>query len=632
MPTLVTDARLAALMDVLLVEDNPVDARMITALLRAPSATLRCRHVTRLAEALEHLKTDRLDVVLLDLNLDDSCGYETFYRVRQAAPKAAILVLSGSDDEELAIRTVREGAQDYLVKGSFDGRLLLRAIRYAIERKRTEEALRHSETTVRAIFENSLDGIVIFEGSGICLEANAAAAALVGVPRDELVGRRLCDFCDEGFREEWSRLSDVGSGRGQFWIHLTNGARRLVDYGFTASVLPGQHLAMLRDVTQQQNLEEQLRQSQKMEAVGRLAGGVAHDFNNILGIISGYAELLQLNSTRQSEQARAEKIIAATEKAASLTRQLLAFGRKQVMSLKLLDLSVVMEGLRSMVDCLMSAEIQINVEAGKNLGLVRADQSQLEQVIMNLTTNAREAMPEGGTLTITIDRHESRGEDAELPAGNYVRLAVSDTGIGMTPEIQSRIFEPFFTTKKTGSGLGLSTVYGIVKQSEGYVTVQSEPQHGSTFNVYLPLVAEINVTETPAAVQPRLNVRGHETILLVDNEDDLRDATAEYLEGCGYRVLMAADGKEAIELSDAYDGAIALLISDIVMPRLNGRGVAEHVRRTRPDTGVLMISGYANDDMASRGLSLDPACFLQKPFTFQALGTKIRSILEKNGN
>ncbi len=631
MSTLVTDVLHTALIDVLLVEDNPVDARMITAQLRAPSAMLRCRHVTRLAEALEHLKTERLDVVLLDLNLDDSCGYETFHRVRQAAPKAAILVLSGSDDENLAIRTVREGAQDYLVKGSFDGRLLLRAIRYAIERKRTEEALRHSETTVRAIFESSLDGIVIFEGSGICLEANAAAAALVGVPRDELIGRRLCDFCAQGFTEEWLRLSDVGSGRGQFWIHPTYGARRLVDYCFTASVLPGQHLAMLRDVTEQQNLEEQLRQSQKMEAVGRLAGGVAHDFNNILGIISGYAELLQLNSTHQPERSRAEKIIAATEKAASLTRQLLAFGRKQVMSLKLLDLSVVMEGLRSMVDCLMSAEILVNVEAGKKLGLVRADQSQLEQVIMNLTTNAREAMPEGGTLTITIDKHESRGEEAELPAGNYIRLAVSDTGIGMTPEIQSRIFEPFFTTKKTGSGLGLSTVYGIVKQSEGHITVRSEPQQGSTFNVYLPLVAEIDVTETAAEIQPVLNVRGHETILLVDNEDDLRDATAEYLEGCGYRVLTAADGKQAIELSDGYDGAIALLISDIVMPRVNGRGVAEHVRRTRPDTGVLMISGYANDDMASRGLSLDPACFLQKPFTFQALGTKIRTILEKNG-
>jgi len=625
--TVAVDARQTALMNVLLVEDNPVDARMVRALLRAPSAALRCGHVTRLAEALEHLKTEQPDVILLDLNLDDSCGYETFHRMRQAGPKAAILVLSGSDDEELAIRTVREGAQDYLVKGSFDGKLLLRAIRYALERKHSEEALRQSEITVRAIFENSLDGIVIFLSDGICVEANVAAAALVGVARDELIGRRLCDFCEEGFTEEWQQLCGLSSGRGQLWVRLSNGSRRLVDYCFTANVLPGQHLAMLRDVTEQQNLEEQLRQSQKMEAVGRLAGGVAHDFNNILGIISGYAELLQLQAAHNAERVRAEKIISATEKAASLTRQLLAFGRKQVMSLKLIDLSQVMEGLSSMVHCVMSDEVQVSVQAGKELGLVKADQSQLEQVILNLTTNAREAMPEGGMLTITIDKHESLEDTPELPRGNYIRLAVSDTGTGMTPEIQSRMFEPFFTTKKTGSGLGLSTVYGIVKQSGGYITVQSAPQKGSIFSVYLPLAADSAAGQTAEPAFPPLNVKGHGTILLVDNEEDLRNATAEYLEGCGYHVLTAGDGKQAIEISDSYAGSISLVISDIVMPKVNGRGVIEHMRKTRPDTEVLMISGYANDDMPRHGISLDPACFLQKPFTFQALSAKIRGMV-----
>ncbi len=629
MSTLVVEARQTAIVRVLLVEDNAVDARLITTLLRPPSSALQCSHVTRLAEALERLETGHPDVILLDLNLEDSAGYETFYRVRQAAARAAILVLSGSDDEELAIRTVREGAQDYLVKGSFDGRLLLRSIRYAMERKRTEEALRQSEATVRAIFENSLDGIVIFENSGLCMEANAAAGALVGVPRDELIGCRLCDFCDKGFAEEWEHLSESGSGRGQFLVHLTNGARRLVDYCFTANILPGQHLAMLRDVTEQQNLEDQLRQSQKMEAVGRLAGGVAHDFNNILGIISGYAELLQLNALHATERGRADKIISATEKAASLTRQLLAFGRKQVMSLKLLDLSAIMEGMSSMVDCLMSAEVQISIQAGKNLGLVRADQSQLEQVILNLTTNAREAMPEGGTLTVTIDKYQSSIDQAELPPGEYMRLTVSDTGIGMTEEIRSRIFEPFFTTKKTGSGLGLSTVYGIVKQSEGYITVQSAPQQGATFNVYLPVVCGSDLSPAPAGPRTREHVPGHETVLLVDNEEGLRDAASEYLESCGYHVLTAGDGKEAIEISDRCDRAISLLICDIVMPKLNGRGVVEHMRKTRPETGILMISGYADDAVLRHGISLDPSCFLQKPFTFQALGAKIRGILDK---
>ncbi len=628
MSTLVSDQQQPETLRVLLVEDNAVDAKLITALLRSSAPGIHCSHVTRLDQALVHLGSDHPDVVLLDLNLDDSEGYATFRRVRQATAKAAILVLSGSDDEELAIKTVREGAQDYIVKGSFDGRLLLRSIRYAIERKRSEEALRQSEATVRAIFENSLDGIVIFEDSGKCLEANAAAAALVGVPRTELLGSRLCDFCDKEFADVWTGLARTGSGRGEFLVHLKGGARRLVDYCFKANVLPGQHLAMLRDVTEQKSVEEQLRDSQKMEAVGRLAGGVAHDFNNILGIICGHAELLEANAPGQAERLRAEKIISATEKASSLTRQLLAFGRKQVMSPKLLDLSEVLEGLSSMVDCLMGAEIQINIEARKDLGLVRADQGQLEQVIMNLATNAREAMPEGGAMTITIDEYQCGEDQCDLPAGQYICFAMSDTGVGMTEEIQSRIFEPFFTTKKGGSGLGLSTVYGIVKQSGGYIRVKSAPQQGATFTVCLPKVGGPDLkraTET----KKRAHATGNETILLVDNEEDLRNAACEYLEGCGYHVLTAGDGKEAVTICDEHQGAISLLISDIVMPKLNGRGLVEHVRKARPQTNVLVISGYADDAVLSHGISLDSSCFLQKPFTFQALGAKIRAILDK---
>lgn len=632
MSTLVMDSRQTELLRVLLVEDNAVDAKFITGLLRLPSATLQCRHVTRLDEALEHLKKHHPDVILLDLNLEDSIGYETFSRMRQAASRAAILVLSGSDDEELAIKTVREGAQDYLVKGTFDGRLLLRSIRYAIERKRSEEALRQSEATVRAIFENSLDGIVIFERDSVCVEANAAAAALVHLPRTELIGLRLCDFCEKGFEQLWTEISLADSGRGQFWAHLRTGERRLVDYCFTANILPGQHLALLRDITEQQDMEEQLRDSQKMEAVGRLAGGVAHDFNNILGIISGHAELLESNATGQIERGRAEKIISATEKAASLTRQLLAFGRKQVMSLKLLDLATVLEGVSSMVDCLMGAEVQISIQANKNLGLVRADQSQMEQVIMNLTANASEAMPEGGTMTITIDNYQSATDHPELPPGEYARLCVSDTGTGMSAEVQTRVFEPFFSTKKTGSGLGLSTVYGIVKQSGGYISVQSTPQRGSTFSVYLPIVCGSDFNPAPAEARKQSHVPGHETILLVDNEVDLRNASCEYLESCGYCVLTASDGKEAVEICEQHHGPISLLISDIVMPKLSGRGLVEHVRKTRPTTNVLMISGYADDAIWRHGIALDPSCFLQKPFTFQALSAKIRGILDKESN
>jgi two-component system, cell cycle sensor histidine kinase and response regulator CckA len=628
MASLVIDGQQEKLLNVLLVEDNLIDARLISGLLKGPAEALKCRHVNRLAEALQLLRAIQFDVVLLDLNLEDSAGYETFSRILPQAAKAAILVLSGSDDEDLAIRTVREGAQDYLVKGSFDGRLLLRAIRYAFERKQSEEALRQSEATVRAIFENSLDGIVITEDRGICMEANSAAASLVGLSREEFIGASLFKFAVEGIEAEWRGFRETGSGRARFWIRRHDGVKRLVDCCFNANIMPGRHLCVLRDITEQQSLEEQLGQARKMEAVGRLAGGVAHDFNNILGIIGGYAELLELNSTDEGQRSKAEKILAATQKAASLTKQLLAFGRKQVMLPKLLDLSAVVAEVSSMVHCLVGPESQVIIHAHPELGLVNADQGQLEQVILNLAANARDAMPNGGILTMKMDNHISHPGISEVPAGEYVRLSVTDTGTGMDSEIESRIFEPFFTTKKSGSGLGLSTVYGIVKQSGGHITVHSELEVGSTFNIYLPLITSPKLTPPAIEGKKRVDLEGTETILLVDDEDDLRNAAGEYLENCGYRVLKACNGKEAIETADSFEGRIGLVITDIIMPKVNGRGVVDHIRRTRPETSILVISGYADDAIIRHGIFLETTCFLQKPFTFQILGAKIRTLLD----
>lgn len=630
--SLVIEQQQTKLLDVLLIEDNPLDARLVSGLLKAHSDALRCRHVPRLDQAIQLIKAIQFDVILLDLNLEDSSGYNTFSMILPVASKTAILVLSSSDDEELAVRTVREGAQDYLVKGSFDARLLVRSIRYAYERKQSQEALRQSEATVRAIFENSLDGIIISGDGWISLEVNSAAAAIMGVPREELIGSTLLRFVDPETETEWHNLFQTRSGRTKFWIRRDDGARRLVDCGFNTNILPERHLIVLRDITEQQNLEEQLRQSQKMEAVGRLAGGVAHDFNNILGIISGYAELLQLNADDPSQKTRADKILAAIEKAALLTKQLLAFGRRQVMSPKLLDLSVVVTEVNSMVHCLAGAEIQVMLHAQDNLGLVKADQGQIEQVLFNLTANARDAMPDGGVLAIKVENHRCMTHSPDLPAGDYVLLSVRDTGTGMEPEVQSRIFEPFFTTKKTGTGLGLSTVYGIVKQSGGYIQVWSEPGNGSTFNIFLPVAMNTRLKTTQPVERRRIDFEGHETILLVDDEDDLRHATAEYLESCGYKVLKARNGKEAIEMSDAFGGNIELLISDIVMPKVNGRGLVDHIRKTRPQTNVLVISGYADDAVIRHGIYLETTCFLQKPFTFQVLGAKIRTLLDKRVN
>src|SRR5690242_2585830 len=366
-------------LSILLVEDNPVDAAFVMGLLRNDPQCGPCRHVTDLTAALVELSTAEVDVVLLDLNLEDSSGYETFDSVRRATNRAAILVLSGSDDEELASRTVREGGQDYLVKGSFDRKLLVRAIRYAMDRKASEEALRKSEATARAIFENSLDAIVIFDDSRCLVEVNQAAAALFGLPRPELLGKSLRDAGGEGFEAEMTRMQrdPSSSGRGKFNLSCAHRKQRVVDYCFKANILPRRHLGVMRDITEQQSLEDQLRQSQKMEAVGRLAGSVAHDFNNILGVITGYAELIELQAQDDPLRGKAARILSATIKASSLTKQLLAFGRKQVVKPALLNLADVVSELSSMITCLVGAETQIAVLTSKMAGLVYADQGQM---------------------------------------------------------------------------------------------------------------------------------------------------------------------------------------------------------------------------------------------------------------
>ena len=627
MATALADSQHGKLLRILLVEDNSVDAHLVSGLLRNSPQATECIHTRNLNEALVRISDEEMDVILLDLNLGDSSGYETFDRVRRAAPGTAILVLSGSDDEELANRTVREGGQDYLVKGSFDGKLLLRAIRYAVERKMSEEALRKSEATVRAIFENSLDAIVIFDERGRFVEANEAAAALLAAPRSDLIGSTIHKFAGEGFDREMERMRISQSGRGQFNVRRPDGTERMVDYCFRANILPGRHLGVMRDITEQQRLEDQLRVSQKMEAVGRLAGSVAHDFNNILGVISGHAELLELRGQDESVRNKATKILTATTKASSLTKQLLAFGRKQVVAPTLLNLADVIRDISSMITCLMGPETQIAILSSKAAGTVYADQGQMEQVLLNLATNAHEAMPFGGTLTITLDKADGSDLPEQVPPGSYVHLSVGDTGTGIDPAVQERIFDPFFTTKKTGSGLGLSTVAGIVKQAGGYVVVESAPQKGTKFSVYLPRVAGAPERRVKPAGNGMTNVRGAETILLVDDEEELSNAAAEYLQECGYKVLKARAADEAMEVARHFEDRISLLVTDIVMPGGSGRVLVEQMKEARPETGVLVISGHADDAVHQHGF-LATTAFLQKPFTLQSLGVKIRSILD----
>ena len=388
-----------------------------------------------------------------------------------------------------------------------------------------------------------------------------------------------------------------------------------------------------RDVTARKQLEEQLRQSQKLEAVGQLAGGVAHDFNNLLTVIGGYSDLLLRRLPEDSPfRTSAEEIKKASDRAGSLTRQLLAFSRKQILQPKVLDLNGVLSDLDKMLRRLIGEDIDLLTITEPDLGQVKADPGQIEQVVINLCVNARDAMLNGGKLTIqtanvTLTEDYARRHTPCEP-GNYVVVAISDNGIGMNAETQKRIFEPFFTTKaiEKGTGLGLSTVYGIVKQSGGNINVYSEVGVGTTFKVYLPRVDEPR--DQPLAGSSGGLPLGSETILLVEDEEQVRSIACEILESIGYQVITAVNGEQAFEIAKGFSGEIHLAITDVVMPQMSGRELIERLAPLRPEMKVLYMSGYTDDAIVRHGLLDERLEFIQKPFTADALARKIRSVLK----
>jgi CheY-like chemotaxis protein len=372
-----------------------------------------------------------------------------------------------------------------------------------------------------------------------------------------------------------------------------------------------------------------------MEAVGRLAGGVAHDFNNLLMVISGYTEvLLNQLGTSDPRRKKAEAIKDATARAATLTRQLLAFGRKQVLELKVINLNAVVADISKLLQPLMGDDIELVISPSPDAGHVKADPGQIEQVIMNLAVNARDAMPNGGKLiieTTNVELDETyRRAHATVQSGPYVMLAVSDTGCGMDAETQSRIFEPFFTTKEKGkgTGLGLSTVYGIVKQSGGYVFAYSEFGRGTALKVYLPRVEESVRAEATSARASHVTCRGSETVLLVEDEDSVRELVSEALEAQGYTVLPATRGDQALKIAERREQKIDLMVTDVVMPGMSGRELAKLILEGRPTTRVLYLSGYTEDAIVHHGVLDVGTAFLQKPFTLDALACKVRETLD----
>ena len=394
-------------------------------------------------------------------------------------------------------------------------------------------------------------------------------------------------------------------------------------------------LSIGEDITQQARLEAQLRQSQKMEAVGRLAGGVAHDFNNLLTVILGTTAIL-LAEARPSDPMNVDltEIKSAGERAAALTGQLLAFSRQQVLEPRVIDLNALITNIERMLGRIIGEDIQLSAVLADGLGSVLADPGQIEQVILNLAVNSRDAMPQGGMLTIetaNVDLDADYASDhVSVRPGRYVMLAVADTGTGMDAATRAHVFDPFFTTKPKGkgTGLGLAMVYGIVKQSGGAIWLYSEPGRGATFKIYLPRADEPTAPHEP--LKAPTSVTGTETILSVEDEEPVRTITRKMLEKRGYRVFSAATGQEALRIVEEHPGSISLLITDVIMPAMSGRVLAEQLQQIQPELQVLYVSGYTDEAIMQHGVLAEGVNFLQKPFTGEALARKVRQVLDES--
>ena len=508
-----------------------------------------------------------------------------------------------------------------------------------------ERRLQASEGRLAAIVRAALDGHVTMDDSGTIVTWNPQAETIFGWPASEVIGRHVADVIVPPLQRDAHRRGlqhFLKSGEGPILnrrLELVAVKRDGTEVAVELAVAPIRlgkswiFSAFIRDISERNQLEQQLRQAQKMEAVGRLAGGIAHDFNNLLTAIFGYADLLAEDLPPDSA-ARADvtEIRTAATRASALTRQLLAFSRQQVLQPVVLNLNDVVGDLQNMLQRMLGEDVELQAHFAADLGNTRADQGQLEQVLLNLAVNARDAMPTGGKLTIEtanveLDEHYAQAH-RPVVSGRYVMVAVSDTGVGIDPATQARIFEPFFTTKEPGkgTGLGLATAYGIVKQSGGYIWVYSELGRGATFKIYLPRVDA--PTTVVAAPQELATVAGTETVLLAEDDPLLLPLARDVLKRLGYTVLEARTAADAVAVAQAHSGIIHLLVSDVVMPGESGLQLARRLLEVRPTLRVLYISGYSDEAIVRHGL-LDPGTtFLQKPFSPAVLARKVRELLD----